>query len=366
MGAAGQEAGAAAGGEVNVRRSRYNWMLFAASFLASADNASAQEPDFYRGKTLKVVVGYEAGGGYDVFGRLLAAHIVNHLPGRPTAIVLNMPGASSMRSAEYLFSKAARDGTEIALFASSAVFAPLLGNPAARYDAENFNWVGNLGQATGTCSVWHASGLSTLQDLMQKPAIFGASAQAGFDSQYPRAMNAALGTRIRVVHGYNGAASVQLAMERGEVQGGCAFPLDALLSLRKQDYEAKRLIPVIQFALRSDVLAGVPHVMDFARNEEEREVFNVLFNRDKLGRPVVAPPGLPAGRARMLQDAFAATVKDPDFLAEAAKHDLPLNPQTGREVEAFVKEMQGYPSAVVERARDALKEGDVETVSPAK
>jgi tripartite-type tricarboxylate transporter receptor subunit TctC len=311
-----------------------------------------------------MVIGYAAGGGYDAYGRMLVAHLVNHLPGKPTPVVLNMPGASSMRAAEYLFSKAPRDGTEIGLFASSAAFAPLLGNQAARYETDKFTWIGNLGQATGTCSVWHTSGIKSLQDLLEKPAIFGASGTAGYDSQYPRAMNATFNTKIRVVHGYNGATALLLAMQRGEVQGGCSFPVDALLSLRRQDFEAGRLIPLVQFALKSDVLKTVPHVMDRARNEEERKLYNLLFNRDRLGRPVAAPPGLPAERVKTLQRAFDATLKDPEFRKEAAKRSLPLAPQTGAEVEAFVREMQSTPPDVVARARKVLVLGEVEKVQP--
>jgi tripartite-type tricarboxylate transporter receptor subunit TctC len=327
-------------------------------------SAFAATADFYKGKNLNVVIGYAPGGGYDVFGRLLGSHMVDYLPGKPIAVPQNMPGASSVRSADYLYSIAPRDGTVIGLFASSAVFAPLLGNKAARYDAAKFTWIGNLGQATGTCAVWHTSGISSFEDLRRKPVIFGASAPGGFDSEYPRALNAIFGTKIRVVHGYNGAASVVLAMERGEVQGGCAFPVDALLSLRRADFEAKRLVPVIQFALKNDVLKGVPHVLDFTHNENERQLFNLLFNRDRLGRPVAAPPGLAVEQVKVLREAFDATVKDPAFRGEAEKRDLLLNPENGADVEAFVDEMESYPAAVVTRAREALAIGDVENVKP--
>ncbi|MGE0653220.1 MAG: Bug family tripartite tricarboxylate transporter substrate binding protein [Alphaproteobacteria bacterium] len=336
--------------------------VLAAAVAAGTTPAKAQSTPYYQGKTFTVVIGYPPGGGYDAYGRLFAAHIGKHLPGKPTVVVQNMPGASSIRSANFIHAKAARDGTVVGLFASSAAFAPVLGNKAAQFKPSDFTWIGNLERATGTCSVWKESGLSRFQDILEKEVIFGASGPAGFDSEYSRAINALFGTRIRVIHGYNGATSVLLAMKRGEVQGGCGFPLASLVSVRRDDFQAGRLAPIIQFALKSDVLKGVPHVTDLARSSDDRKVFNLIFNRDILGRPIAAPPGLPKERADALRVAFEAMVKDSAFGKDAERRHLALEPQSGTEVENFVREMTGYSPEIVDRAKQALVIGKVENV----
>lgn len=335
----------------------------AMSAVAGLASATAQEAGaYFEGKTFRIIVGYPPGGGYDAYARLMSAHMAKHLPGSPSIVVQNMPGASSIVSANYIAAKAPRDATAVALFASSAAFAPVLGNKAAQYKPGDFTWIGNFERATGTCSVWQPSGVATFQDVLERPVVFGASGPAGFDSEYPRALNAAFGTRIRVIHGYAGATSVALAMQRGEVQGGCGFPLASLLSVRRDDFKSGRLIPIIQFALKSTDLSGVPHVSDLARGDEDRKVFNLIFNRDVLGRPLAAPPGLDAAHTNMLRKAFNAMVADAGFRADAEKRFLIVNAQTGAEVESFVAEMAGYGPEVVERAKKALAVGTVENV----
>lgn len=243
------------------------------------------------------------------------------------------------------------------MFASSAVFAPIFGNTAAQYKSQDFNWLVNLNQETGTCAVWHTSGIRNLQDILSRPAIFGGSAPAGLGSEYARALNAVLGTRIRIIYGYAGATSVLLAMERGEVQGGCGFPLASLESVRREDYEAGRLIPIVQFALKSPDLKSVPHAIEFAKTEEERQVFNLIYNRDVLGRPVAAPPGVPSERIQTLRRAFKALLVDPEFLKAAEKQSLALAPQSGEEVEEFVKNIASYSPQVIVKATAAIAVG---------
>ena len=335
--------------------------LFAA-LATVAVKAQPADTEFFRGKTITVVVGTPPGGGYDAYARLMAAHIGRHIPGRPILVVQNMPGGSSLRSANYLYSHAPKDGTVMAMFASSAVFAPVFGNSAAEFKAGDFTWLGNFNQETGTCAVWHSSGLRRFQDVLTQQAIFGGSTPGGLGSEYARSMNALFGTRIRVIHGYAGATSVLLAMERGEVQGGCGFPLASLESVRREDYEAGRLVPIVQFALKSPRLKNVPHIIEFARSEEEKQVFNLIYNRDILGRPVAAPPGLAAERTKTLRAAFAALLADEEFRKAAEKQFLPLAPQSGEEVEVFMKDIAAYPANVVAKALDAIAIGQVENV----
>jgi tripartite-type tricarboxylate transporter receptor subunit TctC len=333
--------------------------IAASTSIASRDVQAADE-DFLKGKTLTAVVGYSPGGGYDRYIRTLATHIKRHLPGNPNVVVRNMPGASSIRAANYIYSKAPRDGTVIGMFSASATFSPLLGNKAAKFKPDQFTWIGNMDQSTGTCSVWHTTGIKSYRDLLKRDIIFGASGPAGFDSEYPRAVNKLLGTRIRVIHGYNGSSSVILAVKRGEVMGACGFTLGSLKSVWRQDYNAGRLIPIIQFALKSPELKGVPHVVDLAGSEENSKVFKLIFNRDIFGRPVVAPPGLPANRAKVLRAAFNATMQDEKMRKDAARKHLTLNSRTGEQAEAMVRDFLKTPPEAIARAREALAIGKVE------
>jgi len=336
--------------------------VLASTVLGFSAKAQTADADFYRGKTVTLVVGYPPGGGYDAYARIVANNLGKHIPGNPSVIVQNMPGAASIRSTNYLYTHAPKDGTVVAMFASSAVFAPIFGNTAAQYKVEDFTWLVNFNQETGTCAVWHTSGIRTIQDVLTQQAIFGGSAPAGLGSEYARSMNAVLGTRIRIIYGYAGATSILLAMERGEVQGGCGFPLASLESVRREDYEAGRLIPIVQFALKSPVLKSVPHIMEFARTEEDKEVFNLLYNRDVLGRPIAAPPGIPAKRTQTLRRAFQDLLKDDEFLKAAEKQSIALSPQSGEEVEKFVRDIASYSPQVIEKARAAIAIGGIENV----
>lgn len=344
------------------RPRRHPWLAAGCAALVALVAASAQAADenYLKGKTLTIVVGYSPGGGYDRYTRTLGAHIKNHLPGKPTVVVQNMPGASSIRAANFIYSKAPRDGTVIGVISSSATFSPLLGKKASKFKPDGFTWIGNMDQSTGTCSVWHTWGIKSFRDLLKRDVVFGASGPNGFDSEYARAVNKLLGTRIRVIHGYNGSSSVMLAVQRKEVMGYCGFTLGSLKSVWHQDFTSGHLIPLIQFAKKAPELKGVPHVVDLAGAKDNKDVFKLIFYRDVMGRPVAAPPKLPADRTKVLRAAFMATVKDPAFLEEAKRRHMQLSPRPGKDVEAFVRDMMAIPPEAVAKAREALAIGKVE------
>lgn len=337
-----------------------------ASFLAAvtAVAPAVGQDNVFQGKTVVMVVAYPPGGGYDAYGRLYAKHVAKHIAGGPTVIVRNMPGASGLVAANYLYNKAPKDGTNLAIFSSSATFAPLFGNTRAQFQTEKFTWIGVIDQTTSTCASWHTSGLTSFDDLLRKkPAIFGAAAATALNSEHPRAFNALLGTRIRVIHGYVGGTSILLAMQRGEVQAQCSLALSSLLSVRREDLEAKRLIPLIQTGLkRHPAIADVPNIYEFAKTAEERQIFAILFGRHAVGRPVIAPPGLAQDRTKTLRAAFDATIADPAFIAEANKQNLPLDSLNGAETEALVAQMLATPPAIVAKTLKLLEVGKVETV----
>ena len=335
--------------------------------IPSAVHAQTSEADFFKGKTVSVVVAYPPGGGYDAYGRLFATHLSRHLPASPTVILRNMPGASGILAANYLYNNAPADGTVMAIFSSSAAFAPLFGNERAQFKTEKFTWLGVIDQTTSTCASWHSSGIRSFDDLLTRPAIFGAAASTALNSEHPRAFNALLGMHLRVIHGYPGGSSILLAMERGEVEALCSLSLSSLLSVRREDYEAHRLIPILQTGLKKHpAIPDVAHIYDYAKNDEERKIFHLLFGRHVVGRPIVAPPGLSPARTQTLRAAFEAVLKDPAFIAAAETQNLPIEPLTGEETETLVGELQATPAAIVKRVMEIVEVGKIENVQAQK
>jgi tripartite-type tricarboxylate transporter receptor subunit TctC len=334
--------------------------LLLAACMLSAMPVAAADDDFYKGKVLTIVSGEPPGGAADAYARLLGPALGRHLPGNPTVIVQSKPGASSMVAANYVYKIAPKDGTTLLMVLSQAIFASVFGSDGAVFNPTELTWIGNLDQATGTCSVLKGAGVASFEDLLKSTTLFGASAPSGVASQYPRSLNALFGTRVHVIHGYGGTSALFLAMQRGEIQGSCAFQLSALKSAFRTSYEAGDLVPIVQFARKSPELKGVPHVLDFARTEQDRQVFNLVYNRDILGRSVAAPPGLPPARVALLRAGFDAAVKDPELIAAADRAGLPLIPMSGLEAEAFVHDMMSAAPQVVARARAALEFGQQE------
>jgi tripartite-type tricarboxylate transporter receptor subunit TctC len=345
----------------NCRQFLFAIPLVAGTLLWPAASVAAED-DFYKGKVVTIIAGEPPGGATDAYARLLAAALARHLPGSPSVIVQAKPGASSMVAANYVYKIAPRDGTTLLMPLSTAMFASVFGSDGAIFNPTEFTWIGNLDQATGTCSVWKGAGVTSFEDLLKNTALLGASAPSGVASQYPRSLNALFGTRIHVIHGYGGTSAMALAMQRGEIQGSCAFQLSALKSAFRTSYEAGELIPIVQFARKSPELKGVPHVLDFARTDEERRIFNLVYNRDIMGRALAAPPGIPPARTALLRRAFEEALKDPELTETAARAGLPLTPMRGEEVEAFVRHMMAVPPEAVARARAALEFGQQENL----
>jgi tripartite-type tricarboxylate transporter receptor subunit TctC len=333
--------------------------LLAAGSTAQADAVA----DFYKGKSISLIIGFPPGGGYNAYARTIGDHISRHIPGSPKIIVRNMPGASSLRAANHVYNAAPRDGTAIGAFSAGAIFAPLFGNKKAQFETAKFTWIGNGEKSVGTCAVWHTSGIKTVKDIIARPSIFGASGATGVMSEFPRGMNALIGARAKVIHGYAGGTGVLLAMQRGEVQGSCAMALSTLKSVRRGDWEAGRLIVIVQNGFEPEPeIKGVPHIYDFAASEDDRKAMELIYGRQTLGRPLAAPPALPADRAKALRAAFMATMKDPAFLKDAARRKLNIAPMSGEEVDRLIVRFHSYPEKVVMRARKALEIGKITKV----
>lgn len=335
-------------------------LAIASALPALSVPARADVADFYKGKTISGVIGYPPGGGYDLYMRLIARHMSRHIPGNPTIVPRNMPGAGSLTSANYIYNTAPRDGTILGAFASSSLFSIKLGETRGKFEIDKFTWIGNLDQTVGTCAVWHTSGVKSFDELFQKETVFGASGPTAVNNTHARGFNALFGTKIKVVNGYRSSTEALLAMKRGEVHGGCGFALSSLKATRAQEWASGELRILIQtgYEKNDKELKGVPHIYDYAKSEADKQVMHLIYGTHILGRPISAPPALPADRARALRDAFNAMVKDKQFLAEADKLKLPIDPWSGEKVQEVIAQFAAYPQAVYDRTIKILDSGE--------
>ena len=325
-----------------------------ATFLACVPAMAQSEPDFYAGKNLQVIIGVSAGGGYDTWGRIVARHIVRKLPGNPTAVPQNMPGAGSITAGNHIFTAAARDGTVIGILNRDAPLAPLTGSAAARFDATRFSWIGTPTVETNVCFVSSKASVRSIEDISKREVILGAVGPGSGSYNYPKALAGLLDLKIKLISGFPGSTDVLLAMERGEVDGMCES-LDSVESRKPGAIKAKQLHVLFQGGMEpSPELPGVPFIRDFARNEEERQAIKLLYAGQGLGRPFIAPPDLVTGRLATLRKAFDETMKDTEFLAEAKKLRLDVEPRTGAELEALVKELYSAPKELMRRLSDLV------------
>lgn len=312
--------------------------------------------DFYKGKTLSLIAGFPPGGGYDTYVRVLARHYGRFIPGQPLVVASNMPGAGSLSSANHIYGKAAPDGLAMAMFASSAAMEPLLGNKAALFDATKFSWIGSMSNDVAFCGVWQGAGVpATFDEMMTKETIFGGGAAAAITFQHPMVLKTVLGANIRVISGYPGSRDINLAMHRGEVNGACGMFGSSIKAQFNDDVKSGRLKLVIQMGnKKSDEYGPVPSVFDYAKSDMDRAVLDVHFKQLLLGRPWAAPPGIPADRLKALRDALTATMKDPEFLAEAGKAGLDIDPASAEEVDALLKRFAVFPAEVFRKAQEAI------------
>ena len=332
--------------------------LVALSLLGLASGpVLAQTPaEFYKGKNVDLYVGYSTGGGYDVYGRIVARFMGRHIPGNPTVVVKNMDGAGSMRAANYIYNVAPKDGTAFGTVARGLAFDTLFGLQGAQFDGTKFSWIGSANDEVSVCVGWSAtSGIAKFEDLKTKQMIVGGTGGSADTDQFPRIINAVLGTKMKLVVGYPGGNEVNLAMERGEVQGRCGWSWSSVKSTQSGWLKDKKINVLVQLSLSKHAdLPDVPLIMDLAQTEEQKQIFRLIFARQVLGRPFLAPPGLPADRLAALRTAFMDTMKDADFLAEADKLKLEITAVPGETLQKIVQEAYATPKDVVKMAADMI------------
>jgi tripartite-type tricarboxylate transporter receptor subunit TctC len=334
----------------------------AAAVLAvccTAVPAAAQDAveQFYRGKSINLYVGSSAGGGYDTYARVLARYVSKYIPGNPTFVPQNMPGAGSNKLAGYIYSVAPKDGTAIGAIFPGAILAPLLGDAPLQHDPSKLIYIGSANSDVYTCVVRSDSPVQTYQDTMRRETILGASNEGGTTRDMPAMANNVLGTKFKIVSGYAGTKEIALAFERKEVDGLCGFGWTSI-NASYPDWLSRGVIRILvqeNAKGHPDLNAkGVPLAVSFAKTEEDRLVMELVYTQALFGRPYVVPPGTPADRVAALRKAFMAALTDKDLLAEALKIKLDIEALSGEEVQAQVTKAFALPPRIIDRAKQAL------------
>jgi tripartite-type tricarboxylate transporter receptor subunit TctC len=319
--------------------------------VASAQPAPSAQPlpSFFAGKQITVVCGAAVGGGYDAVARLMARHLGRLIPGNPTVIVQNMPAAGSLAAANLIANTAPRDGLTIALIQRGMLLTRLINPSAVRFDLDKLNWIGSLSSEVGLAFAWYTSKHKTAKDLFEKELIVGG--HIGVDPELtPRLYNAVLGTKFKIVTGYTGTADIGLAIERGEVEGIGDWSWSSLKKQKPDWIRDKKITPLLQSALHNDPeLPDVPNALEFAKTDSDHKVIELYLTQKQVARPIIAPPGVPAERLAMLRGAFAALAHDHDFLADAEKSGLEVDPISGEAVDKVVAVIASTPPAVADR-----------------
>jgi tripartite-type tricarboxylate transporter receptor subunit TctC len=331
------------------------WRAIAITALLAINGAHAEPvAQFFARRTVTITIGYTAGGSYDLYGRLVARHLGKHIPGEPTVIAQNMPGAGSLKAANYLYGIAPKDGTALGVVVESAALEQALANPAVQYDAARFTYIGRIATSNNIFMQWHSAKVQSLEQAKHVESSLAGTGPGSIAETVPRLLNALIGTKFRLISGYPASSEAMLAMERGEVEG--ASSSWAAVKVGKKAWLRENKIAIILQTTpeRSAELPQTPSLGEIGDTAEDKQVFALYSGGSAIGRSVLAPPAIPAERVMLLRDAFDAMTKDPDFLAELQKLDVELDPLAGEQVAQLVARTLDVPQAIRERAKLAL------------
>lgn len=320
--------------------------------------SAAADPvaDFYRGKTMLIIIATAPGGDYDNRARLLARHMHRHIPGAPTIVPQNMPGAVGVQAANYMATVAPQDGTIMHAIMQNMAAHQAIGGLATKYDVTKFGWIGNSTDSPNLISSWHTTGITRFEQVLERELVVGAPGTATSSVYYPHALNVLVGAKFKIISGYPGGNNVNMAIERGEVGGRGSNSLAAWKATKPDWLREGKLHHLVQIALkRHPELAQVPLMHELAKNEQDRQVLEFLSSDIPLSRAYVTTPGVPAERLSALRKAFGATMKDAAFIAEAEKAQIDISPSTGEDAERIVAGILATPAAVVARAKSILE-----------
>jgi tripartite-type tricarboxylate transporter receptor subunit TctC len=311
--------------------------------------------EFYKGKTVSLLIGYSVGGGYDLYGRLLARHMGKYIPGRPTIVPQNLTGAGSLRAASFIYSAAPKDGSVFGTFGRTMATTPLLMPGNAQFDARRFTWLGSITNEVSTCITWHTSPVKDWKDSLEKPVAMGGEGTGADPDVYALLYKNVFGAKWKLVTGYPGTNDTMLAMERGEVDGLCGLSWSTLKSRHLRWFNDKMINVIIQAALKKQPeLAEVPLALDLTKDAEQIQILKLFLTSQEMARPFAAPPDIPPERKAALIAAFERTMQDPEFLAEAQKLNMDVNPLAASKIDGLLSELYATPRQVVEKAAQAM------------
>jgi tripartite-type tricarboxylate transporter receptor subunit TctC len=311
--------------------------------------------EFYRTHPVNLLIGFPVANAYDTYGRAVARHLGKHIPGNPTVVPVNRPGAGSLTAANSLYNGVPKDGATIATFNRSVPLEPLMGTAQARFDARKFNWLGSVGNEVSVCVGWHTAAVKSWDDMLHKDFIAGAASLSSDTGVFPNVLKNVFGAKIKIITGYPGGGEMSLAMEKGEIDGRCGWSWSGVKSTKPDWLANKQINILLQLGLRkSDELPDVPLIMDQAKTDDQRQILRLVFSRQEFAWPFAAPPDIPDDRKQALRDAFAATMKDPEFLEDAKKLQIDVNPVSADAVHKLIDDIYQTPESVVAKLRDIL------------
>jgi tripartite-type tricarboxylate transporter receptor subunit TctC len=332
-------------------------LLACGGLFAGLQSVNAESVEnFYKGKQITMLIGGGAGGGYDVYYRALARHLGKHIPGNPAIIPKNQPAASGLAAAAALYNTADKDGLTIGAFPNNVPMDPLFGNASARYDALKLNWLGSIGKLENVCATWHASPIKTIEQAREREVIVAAAAAPTNTAIMPKVINALLGTHFKPIIGYDPGSGLTMAIERGEAEGICGLSWSTMKAARPHWIKDHLLNVLVQLGLEKLAdLPDVPSALDLVTDPAKKQVLELILIRQEPGRPVAAPPGVPADRIAALRKAFDDTLKDPDFVADAHKLQMEIEPLTATQINKLLAVAYATPRPIVQQAAELLE-----------
>jgi tripartite-type tricarboxylate transporter receptor subunit TctC len=337
------------------RRSRTLSAAFFVSALFAVPACAQPAAEFYAGKTISIYVGYSPGGAYDYYARVFARHMGKHIPGHPQVVVQNMPGAGSLRAANYLYNVAPKDGTALGVVTQTLMLEQAFGTPGVKYRATDFNYIGRMTAVLETMIGWHEAKAKTIEDVRKVEMVAGGTGPTSPTEGYPRLMNAFAGTKFKIVSGYGGTTEIMLAMERREVDA-LENSWASIVRTKKEWLDNKKINVLIQAAMtRSPLLPNTPTLIEMGNTPEDKAALTLYTSAAAVSRPLVGTPGIPADRLKALRDAFQAASRDPAFLAEIKKSNAEFDPAPGEFLQDLAKQIAATPQDIVQRTAAALR-----------
>jgi len=327
-----------------------------AGTIAVAHSAGADPVEnFYKGKTVSIIVGFSPGGGADLWGRFVARHLGHFIPGKPSVIVQNMTGASGFKAVNYVYNVGPRDGSLIVAPTVAAPTAKALGMPNVQWDTLKFQWLGNMVKDTSSCVASGRSGIKSITEARNREIIFGSDGASNSTAQHPKILAALLGYKVKIITGYEGTSRVRLAMDKGEVDAVCSFWASAALGPQKEDMASGRLVPIVQMGSKKDPVFGdAPTAYSLTQNKEDLQAMRFVFGPSEISRPFGVAPGVPADRVAALRKAFWEAANSPELKADAAKMGLVVAPVGWKETTEDLRQLVEVPPSVVERVKKIL------------